>query len=483
MTVQNTTNRITYAGNGVTTSFSTSPVVFFDTTDLTVYVTVDATGVVTTLIENTDYTVTGGSGAVGTVSLAGGSVPYGAPASGTTLIIVRELSVVQSVDFQNNELSDAEVLEEVVDKLTMIAQQNSNAIERTIRYPNSAVATVDLELPTPTAGDFLAWNSTQDGLENVDPGDVALAVPADASVTAAKLADAVFSGLTAVTIASGDYVAIADTSDSSKKKKALVSSILAAAACRGFIDGCKIANGTDATNDLNVSAGQCMDSTNAVVINVAAMAGKQLDANWAPGAAAGMRNSGVAIANGTYHIYAVAKADGTQDIYAHTSTTVATVITALQAESGGASYVYARRVASIVRAGATILQFTQYGDRFELVTPVLDIDVTNPGTSAVTRTLASMPTGLALRALMYNEIYCTATTFSHYVTSLAQTDGGAGGGSNVLKLAYANDLAACYVEATTNTSAQIRTRSSASDAAAGVRILSIGWVDTRGRDA
>lgn len=47
----------------------------------------------------------------------------------------------------------------------------------------------------------------------------------DGSITAAKLNDQVFSSLTSVTIANDDYVSIADTSDSNKKKKALVGDI------------------------------------------------------------------------------------------------------------------------------------------------------------------------------------------------------------------------------------------------------------------
>jgi hypothetical protein len=46
------------------------------------------------------------------------------------------------------------------------------------------------------------------------------------AVTTAKLADGVFSGLTGVSAQLNDYVAIADTSDSNNKKKALVSSII-----------------------------------------------------------------------------------------------------------------------------------------------------------------------------------------------------------------------------------------------------------------
>lgn len=61
-------------------------------------------------------------------------------------------------------------------------------------------------------------------------GAVSTRAQADLSVTAAKLNDQVFSGLTEVAPAVDDYVPIADTSDSGKKKKSLVSSILSLAA-------------------------------------------------------------------------------------------------------------------------------------------------------------------------------------------------------------------------------------------------------------
>jgi hypothetical protein len=147
MTVSSTTNRKTYTGDGVSTSFSTSPVVFFETSDLVVYVTTDATGAVETLVENTDYAVSGGDGAVGVISLAGGSSPYGALTAGTTLVIVRELPLVQESDFQNNELADAEVTETALDRLTMLAQQTSNKIDRALRQPQSDAAAIS-ELPS-----------------------------------------------------------------------------------------------------------------------------------------------------------------------------------------------------------------------------------------------------------------------------------------------------------------------------------------------
>ena len=52
MTVSSTTNRKAFTGDAVTTSFGTSPVVFFETSELVVQAVVTATGVTTTLVEN-----------------------------------------------------------------------------------------------------------------------------------------------------------------------------------------------------------------------------------------------------------------------------------------------------------------------------------------------------------------------------------------------------------------------------------------------
>ena len=122
MTVSSTTSRKAYTGDGLTTSFATSPVVFFDTSDLVVYVVTTATGASTTLTENTHYTVSGGSGSTGTVSLAGGSSPYGAPSAAQTLVIARQVPATQGSNFVNNDPNDAEVVEDALDRLTMIAQ-------------------------------------------------------------------------------------------------------------------------------------------------------------------------------------------------------------------------------------------------------------------------------------------------------------------------------------------------------------------------
>lgn len=252
-------------------------------------------------------------------------------------------------------------------------------------------------------------------------------------------------------------------------------------AVRSYLAGCGLANGTDATNDINFSAGQCMDSTNAVLITCAAMAGKQLDVGWAPGAAAGMRNSGAAITNTTYHLYAVAKADGTQDYYAHTSTTVATVITALQAESGGSAYLYARRIGSIVRSGATILAFTQDGDTFSLTASVSDLSLSANVVAAVTKAL-TVPTGVRVEAFGTASLAASGVGASWFLVSDLSVADEVPSINNATCGTVASGQNAGTYRTLTDTSAQVRYRGSTTNADT-IVMRTRGWVDRRGRDA
>lgn len=172
MTVSSTQNRVQTAGNGVTTSFPTSPVIFFDTDELDVYITVTATGVSTLLTENTDYTVTGGAGLVGTVNLAGGATPYGAPATGTTVVVVRTLNVIQEANPVNNDDSDAEVIEQALDKGILISQQLAALTARSMKLADSDVSGASVTLPTPTALQLLGWDAAALSVINYDPSAI-----------------------------------------------------------------------------------------------------------------------------------------------------------------------------------------------------------------------------------------------------------------------------------------------------------------------
>ncbi len=173
MTVASTSNRKTYTGDDATVAFATSPVVFFDEGDLDVYLVTTATGNAVLQTITTHYTVSGGAGSTGTVTM------LIAPASTETLVIVRTLDITQEVDFVNNEATDAEVAEDALDRLTMIAQQINADNDRAFTLPVSDVSGASTELPTPEAATLIGWDDAGTALQNysTETLDEALTTP------------------------------------------------------------------------------------------------------------------------------------------------------------------------------------------------------------------------------------------------------------------------------------------------------------------
>ncbi len=128
MTVSTQISREDYNGNGVTTVF---PYRFriFNETSLEV-VRTDPNGVETRLVLNSDYTVTG------VRSYSGGNVILNiAPPINFSLAIVRKLPTVQETDIRNQGNFFPEVHEDVFDYLTMLIQQNDEALTRALLKP------------------------------------------------------------------------------------------------------------------------------------------------------------------------------------------------------------------------------------------------------------------------------------------------------------------------------------------------------------
>lgn len=256
---------------------------------------------------------------------------------------------------------------------------------------------------------------------------------------------------------------------------------------RGYISGCILANSSgDSTNDITVSAGACRDSTNTADITIAAST-KQLDANWVAGTSGGMRYSGAGITNTTYHIYAVGTAAGVSGVYADPSTTISTVLGHLQAETGGASYVYARRIGSIIRESSAIVGFVQDGDYFGRKVPGSDTAVNNPGTSAISLTL-KVPTGIRVLADFYYYAQNLGGTATSYVvsdlstTDTAPTTMSATPGVTCFGSMYSNAQLISRQSVWTNTSGQIRSRQSTSSTNFTTWAYTIGWTDLRGKE-
>ena len=132
MTVSSSINRASYSGNGSLTTFAYGFKVF-DQDDLTVILRA-SNGTETVQTITTDYTVTG----VGDVS--GGNVVFvTAPASGVTVVILREMDLEQGLDLVPNDPFPAQSLENSLDKLTFMVQQHSEQLGRAIKASRTNV--------------------------------------------------------------------------------------------------------------------------------------------------------------------------------------------------------------------------------------------------------------------------------------------------------------------------------------------------------
>ena len=243
-------------------------------------------------------------------------------------------------------------------------------------------------------------------------------------------------------------------------------------------------NATDATNDIDVAAGKAVDSSAAVVMSLASAMTKRLDANWAAGTGNGGRYSGAAIANTTYHVWLVAKAAGADvDVYLDPSTDAATVLGHLQAETGGADYLYVWRIGSIMRESGVIVPFVQNFSEFQRKTPLMDVAASSTGTSAVLRTFA-IPTGLKLIVKYYAYMRNSTGSGGNYhcyfsdpdvvdlAPSITISPGVMGGDGPLL-----DSRQGMIFFTRTNTSAQIRSRAGDTSASATLYMSAHAWID------
>ena len=129
MTVSTTTLKNSYSGNGSTTTFAYGFKIFAST-ELKVYVRSSA-GVETLKSEGSgsaNYSVTN----VGVA--AGGNVVFvTAPASGETVVIVRDTALTQGTDYQPADPFGAADHEDALDKLTHIVQEVQEEVDRSFK--------------------------------------------------------------------------------------------------------------------------------------------------------------------------------------------------------------------------------------------------------------------------------------------------------------------------------------------------------------
>ena len=134
MTVSSSTAKVSYSGNSSTVAFAVNFYFLADAHLKVVSRAADGTETVKTL--TTDYTVSGaGNPSGGTVTM------LTAPATGTTLVIARNVPITQLTDYTANDPFPAETHEQALDKLTMEVQQINEAIARSIKLSLSNTMT------------------------------------------------------------------------------------------------------------------------------------------------------------------------------------------------------------------------------------------------------------------------------------------------------------------------------------------------------
>lgn len=247
-----------------------------------------------------------------------------------------------------------------------------------------------------------------------------------------------------------------------------------------YLTGFTLSNDSGTPNTvLDIATGSARDSTNTVDLVLGSAFTKTTGAF-----AAGTGNGGLfsgAVANNTwYHVFAIRRdSDNTVEVGFDTSVTAA---------NKPAGWTYFRRIGSFKTATGTtnILTFVQDGDYFRWLASIADVSAVNPGVAAVTRTL-TVPTGVNVFALVNAGLAANtgATTAAVLLSDLGANDEAA---TTSQQTAWATNAASTQaggagpVAIRTNTSAQIRSRLSFSDANVTLSITTIGWFDRRGRD-
>lgn len=174
MSVETTVRKQSFTLNGTTSTFDfTFRALPSNPTDIKCIASTN--GVDTILEYTTDYEASISEDGVG------GSVTLVSASSvGTgTLTVYRETTNLQESDYNDYNQFPAETLEEDLDQRTLVSQENSESLNRTVKMPiTSALTGSSLDLPTPAAGFLIGWNDTADGFANtVNPSILSATSP------------------------------------------------------------------------------------------------------------------------------------------------------------------------------------------------------------------------------------------------------------------------------------------------------------------
>ena len=153
-----------YIGNGTTTALPFSFKVFSQ--DDVLVVRTDLLGFESSLAIATHYTV---SLNADQDSNPGGTINLTEPAAtGFLTTITSKVANLQPVVLTNAGGFYPKVINDALDRLTIMVQQLAESVSRSLKTAISTPSGVSTQLPDPVPYKILGWNSTGDAIENVD---------------------------------------------------------------------------------------------------------------------------------------------------------------------------------------------------------------------------------------------------------------------------------------------------------------------------
>jgi len=168
MTLTTELNRVEYSPSGADTTFAVT-FVFWDLDDPLLTLRA-ADGSETAWTRGTQYTMTGGDGAVGTATVVVGVTDY-TPASGTTMVITSALADTQDTDLPVGGEFPSTSVEQQMDKIVRMIQQHDEANDRAIHFPVTDLASLSSELPSSAdrVSSYLAFNASGEPIASTGP--------------------------------------------------------------------------------------------------------------------------------------------------------------------------------------------------------------------------------------------------------------------------------------------------------------------------
>lgn len=174
---------------------------------------------------------------------------------------------------------------------------------------------------------------------------------------------------------------------------------------KNHIAGLITSNDTDTEHDINITAGEARDATDAVDITLASEITKRIDAGWAVGNDAGGIDTGAVAASTLYAVWLIKRSD--------TAVVDALFSLSFTAPTTPANYDYERLIGYVVtNSSSNIIAYKQVGDYFRVMgTLILDVnDTTITSTTWEVGALSVPPNTLAHILGMAQNPTVTATS-------------------------------------------------------------------------